>query len=199
MCRIPAPRRFPSGCDFRYILAMTDSTKVPGDVWVFCQTTNDGKGYWYRAGPGRLDDEGRAIGKINLTPFRNFSGDLIVCPHDVEPPGAPPDPDFPLLRRADKINDKVEAPFGLLCGFTRVVRRSGKGYYQGIGVGWFEPDGRAHGKILLTDGQRIEHVAICPPGAKPPDATLPLDSAPHQPLRPGEDQLDDIEGDAEAL
>jgi hypothetical protein len=36
----------------------------------------------------------------------------------VEPPGAPPDPDFPLLRRADKIDDKVDAPLGLLCVFT---------------------------------------------------------------------------------
>jgi hypothetical protein len=167
---------------------MFDSVPSPGNVWVFCQTTNDGKGFWYRTGPGRLADEGRAIGKVNLTPFRNFTGDLIVCPHGVEPPGAPPDPGFPLLRRADKINDTVDAPPGLLCVFTRPNPRSSKGYYQGIGVGWFEPDGLVHGKILLTDGRRIEHIAICPPGVERPLATLPLQSAPLQPVRPGADQ-----------
>src|SRR3984885_6908593 len=167
---------------------MTDPTKMPGDVWAFCQTTNDGTGYWYRAGPGRLDDEGRALGKVNLTPFRNFTGDLIVCPHGVEPPGAPPDPDFPLLRRAGSIKDEITAPLGLLGGFPRIIRRSGKGYYQGIGAGWFDPQGRAHGKILLTDGQRIEHVAICPPGVNAPTASLPIDVIPPQPRRPGEDR-----------
>lgn len=178
---------------------MIDPTTALGNVWGFCQTTNDGKGYWYKCGIGRLDGEGRALGKINLTPFRNFTGDLIVCPAGVEPPGAPPDPAFPLLRRAGAINDEVDAPFGLMCGFTPIFK-SGKGFYQGIGVGWFEADGRAHGKILLTDGRRIQYVAMCPPGVMPPSEALPPVIAQPQPRRPGEDQPepDDIEDEAES-
>jgi hypothetical protein len=42
---------------------MFDYIPPPGDVWVFCQTANDGNGFWYRTGPGRLAEEGRAIGK----------------------------------------------------------------------------------------------------------------------------------------
>src|SRR5690349_1332279 len=130
---------------------MTSPETPPGEVWAFCQTSNDGTGYWYRAGIGRLDEEGRALGKVNLTPFRNFTGDLMICPHATEPPGAPPDPAFPLIRRAGAVTNPGAAPLGLLCGFTRVLIRRGKGYYQGIGAGWFDADGRAHGKILLTD------------------------------------------------
>jgi hypothetical protein len=177
---------------------MLDPIPLPGDVWVFCQTANDGKGFWYRTGPGRLDEEGRAVGKVNLTPFRNFTGDPIVCLHGVEPPGLPPDPGFPLLRRADKITDKIDAALGLLCVFSRFSRRSWKGYYQSIGVGWFAPDGRAHGKILLTDGLRVEHIAICPPGVERPSETWPIGSAPLQPSRPGEEhqELDLVEDEA---
>ena len=73
-----------------------------------------------------------------------------------------PDPAFPLLRRAGAINDEVDVPLGLMGSFTPIVK-TGKGFYQGIGVGWFEPEGRAHGKILLTDGRRIQYVAIFHP------------------------------------
>ena len=169
----------------------------PGAVWVFCQTSNDGTGFWYKGGIGRRDDEGRALGKVNLTPFRNFTGDLMICPPGADPPGALPDPGFPLLRRAGSISGQDAAPLGLLCGFTRILIKSGRGYYQGIGTGWFDGNERAYGKILLTDGQRIQHVAVCPPGVKVPDAALPLSIVPPRPRRPGEPQPE-WDGDAAA-
>jgi hypothetical protein len=177
---------------------MTDFDTPPGEVWAFCQTDRDGNGFWYRAGIGRLADEGRAIGKVNLTPFRNFTGDLMICPHGTEPPGAAPDPAFPLMRRAGRRDDQIPAALGLLCCFTRVLVKTGRGYYQGIGTGWFEPGDRARGKILLTDGQRIQHIAICPPGVKEPATALPLPVMPPRPRRSGEPLPDENSGDGEA-
>ena len=120
-----------------------------GEAWGFAQTTNAGKGYWYRIGFGRTDDAGRALGKIITSPFRTFTGDIIICAHGIKPPGAPPDPSFPLLRRAGTVENDPDTTLGLMWGHSATYK-GGKGYYEEAGVGWFDRHGRAHGRFHLT-------------------------------------------------
>jgi hypothetical protein len=79
---------------------------------------------------------------------------------------------FPLLRRPGVIEDQIDAPLGLMCCFAPIYK-SGRATTKALGVGRFDAQGRAHRKILLTDGRRVEYVAICPPGVNPPDEKMP--------------------------
>ena len=62
-----------------------------GETWGFAQMSNAGKGYWYKIGLGRSDEAGRALGKVNTSPFKTFTGDIIICLHGTKPPGAAAD------------------------------------------------------------------------------------------------------------
>jgi hypothetical protein len=150
------------------------STDIPlGEVWGFGQTTNAGKGYWYKIGLGRSDAAGRALAKVNTSPFKTFTGDIVICAHGAKPPGAPPDQSFPLLRRAGAVEEDPDATLGLMWGHS-ATQRSGKGYYEEAGVGWFDQQGRAHGRFLLTITTGFRgYVAICPPGIEPPQDPMP--------------------------
>jgi hypothetical protein len=126
------------------------STEAPlGEAWGFGQMTNAGKGYWYKIGLGRRDDAGRALAKVITSPFKTFTGHIIICVHGTQPPGAPPDPSFPLLRRAGMVEEDPDADLGLMWGHSATFR-NGKGYYEKTGVGWFDRQGRAHGRFHLT-------------------------------------------------
>jgi hypothetical protein len=150
------------------------STDTPlGEVWGFGQTSNAGKGYWYRIGLGRIDDDGRALAKVLTTPFKTFTGDIIICAHRTKPPGAPPDPAYPILRRAGTIESDPDTNLGLMWGHSATYK-GGKGYYEEAGVGWFDRHGRAHGKFDLTINSGFKgFIAICPPGVKPPQDPMP--------------------------
>jgi hypothetical protein len=144
-----------------------------GEVWGFAQTTNAGRGYWYRIGLGRTDEDGRALAKLITSPFKTFTGDIIICTHGTKPPGDPPAESFPLLRRAGAVEENSGATLGVMWGHAATYR-SGKGYYERTGVGWFDRQGRAHGKIHLTINSGFKgFIAICPPGVKPPQDPMP--------------------------
>jgi hypothetical protein len=150
------------------------STDTPlGEAWGFGQTTNAGRGYWYKIGIGRVDEAGRALGKVIASPFKTFTGDIMICAAGMRPPGDPPVPSFPLLRRAGAVEDDADATVGLMWGHS-TIHKSGKGYYVEAGVGWFDRQGRAHGKFLLTVSSGFKgYVAICPSGVKPPQDPMP--------------------------
>jgi hypothetical protein len=151
------------------------STDTPlGEVWGFAQMTSAGKGYWYRISRLALkDDAGRALAKVITTPFKTFSGDIIICVHGTTPPGAPPDPSYPLLRRAGTVENDPDATLGLMWGHSATFR-NGKGYYEEAGTGWFDRQGRAHGKFDLTINSGFKgFLAICPPGVNPPQDPMP--------------------------
>jgi hypothetical protein len=136
--------------------------------------TNDGKGYWYRISRlARKDETGRALARLLTTPFKPFTGDIIICPHGTPPPGAPPDPSYPILRRSGTVEDDAHATLGLLWGHSATDRR-GKGYYEQAGIGWFDRQGRAHGRFDLRINAGFKgFIAICPPGVKPPQDPMP--------------------------
>jgi hypothetical protein len=173
------------------------STEAPlGEAWGFGQMTNAGKGYWYKIGLGRRDDDGRALAKVITSPFKTFTGHIIICVHGTQPPGAPPDPSFPLLRRAGMVEEDPDADLGLMWGHSATFR-NGKGYYEKTGVGWFDRQGRGHGRFHLTINTGFKgFIAICPPGIEPPkDPMPPQFTQPHQvtPTRDGDDQQVDSE------
>jgi hypothetical protein len=144
-----------------------------GEVWGFAQMTSAGKGYWYRIGLGQTDDAGRALAKVITSPFKTFSGDIIVCVHGTNPPGAPPDPSFPIMRRAGSVEEDPDTALGLMWGHSATYK-NGKGYYEKAGIGWFDREGRAHGKFHLTINAGFRgYIAICPPGVKPPQDPMP--------------------------
>lgn len=169
----PARSRFPLIASFDTTLGMSSDGPL-GEAWGFGQTTNAGRGYWYRIGLGRMDDAGRALAKLLTSPFRIFTGDIIICPHGSKQPGVPPEPSFPLLRRFGGVEEDADATLGLMWGHSAANLRTGKGYYEEAGVGWFDRHGRAHGKFLLTINSGFKgYVAICPPGIKPPQDPMP--------------------------
>ena len=144
-----------------------------GETWGFAQMSNAGKGYWYKIGLGRGDEAGRALGKVNTSPFKTFTGDIIICVHGTRPPGAAPDPLFPLLRRSGVVEEDPDVTLGVMWGHSAKFR-SGKGYYEEAGIGWFDQLGRAHGRFLLTISSGFKgYIAICPPGVKPPQDPMP--------------------------
>ncbi len=150
------------------------STDGPlGEVWAFAQTMSAGKGFWYKTrGLARIDDGGRALAKVITTPF-NFTRDIIICMPGMTPPGAAPDPSYPILRRAGAVEHDPEAALGLMWGHS-ATSRTGRGYYAEAGIGWFDRQGRAHGKFDLTINSGFRgYIAICPPGIAPPQDPMP--------------------------
>jgi hypothetical protein len=144
-----------------------------GEAWGFAQTTNAGRGYWYRIGFGRTDEDGRALAKLLTSPFKTFTGDIIICAHGTKPPGDPPSASFPLLRRGGAVENDPDAALGIMWAHS-ATKRDGKGYYERTGIGWFDPQGRAHGKIHLTINTGFKgFICICPPGVKPPQDPMP--------------------------
>ena len=172
------------------------ASESPGRTWIFEQTALSGSGYWYDVGVGRIDEEGRAIGNIGKVSFRNFTGDILICPAGEMPHGRRSPPSFPFLRYADQIAGEGEAALGLTWGFRHVSPKSGKGYPDTIGVGWFDGQGRARGRFLLRLVSGFKGlVIICPPGIKPPPGPLPPVVMVKQ--RPGEESDNNDEGDGE--
>jgi hypothetical protein len=144
-----------------------------GEVWGFAQTTNAGKGYWYRISSlARRDDAGRALARVITTPF-NFNRNIIVCPHGAPPPGASPDASYPLLRRAGTVESDPDTDLVVMWGHSQTFK-NGKGYYEQAGVGWFDRQGRAHGKFDLSINTGFKgYIAICPLGIDPPKDPMP--------------------------
>lgn len=154
-------------------MAFNNNNNAPGRAWIFEQTSAAGHGFWYDIGPGRIDGDGRALGNVGKVPFKNFTGDILICPAGTMPPGSRSRPSFPLLRYSSKIEDAGENPLGLVWGF-RHVHRSGKGFADHIGVGWFDDEGRARGRFLLRLVSNFKGIVIvCPPGIEPPPGPLP--------------------------
>jgi len=150
-----------------------NNNSARGRTWVFEQTSAAGHGFWYEAGPGRIDEEGRGLGSIGKVAFRNFTGDILVCPPGKVPPGHRSPPSFPLLRYSSKIEDQGETPLGLIWGFRHINPRSGKGYPDRIGVAWFDEEGRAHGRFHLRLVSGFKGIVIiCPPRIDPPPGPL---------------------------
>jgi hypothetical protein len=150
------------------------SSDIPlGEVWGFAQLTNAGKGYWYRISRlARKDDAGRALARILTTPF-NFTRNIVVCLHGTAPPGATPDPAYPLLRRAGTVGSDPDTELVVMWGHSQMFK-NGKGYYEQAGVGWFDGQGRAHGKFDLSINTGFKgYIAICPPGIDPPQDPMP--------------------------
>ena len=145
-----------------------------GEVWGFRQMNDAGKGYWYRISKLACKDEaGRAIAKVLTTPFKTFTGDIIICFRGAAPPGALPDPTYPILRRPGTIEIDTDATLVTMWGHS-ATSKNGKGYYEGAGVGWFDRQGRVHGKFDLTINAGFKgYIAICPPGIKPPQDPMP--------------------------
>jgi hypothetical protein len=145
-----------------------------GEVWGFRQMSNDGKGYWYRISKLACKDEaGRAIARVLKTPFKTFTGDIIICLDGITPPGAPPDPSYPILRRAGTVDTNPDAVRVVMWGHS-ATNKHGRGYYEDAGVGWFDRQGRAHGSFDLTINTGFRgFIAICPPGVKPPQDPMP--------------------------
>jgi hypothetical protein len=145
-----------------------------GEVWGFRQMTDAGKGYWYRISRlARKDEAGRALAKVITTPFKTFTGDVIICLHGTAAPGASPDPSYPILRRAGTIENDPDATLVVMWGHS-ATSKTGKGYYEEAGIGWFDRQGRAHGKFDLTINAGFKgYLAICPPGIKPPNDPMP--------------------------
>src|SRR3984957_11593553 len=107
---------------------MTFTTSTPpGKTWIFEQTSAQGHGYWYLAGGGRIDEAGRGIGNVGKVAFRNFTGDILICPPGIVPPGRRSPPSFPLLRYSDKIMDHGDTPLGLTWGLRPAHPKSGNG------------------------------------------------------------------------
>jgi hypothetical protein len=99
-----------------------------GEVWGFRQMSEAGAGYWYRISRlARTDEAGRALAKVMTTPFRTFTGNIIICPPGTPSPGAPPNPSYPVLRRAGTIDNDPDAVLGLMWGHSATYR-NGKGY-----------------------------------------------------------------------
>src|ERR1700730_2402404 len=97
-----------------------------GEVWGFAQMTNAGKGYWYRISRlARKDDSGRALAKIISSPFKTFTGDIIICLHGMAPPARPRDPSYPILRRAGTVESNPDAPLVTMWGHS-AIKRDGK-------------------------------------------------------------------------
>jgi hypothetical protein len=110
-----------------------------------------------------------AISFASGSSFRNFTGDILICPAGVVPPGRRSPPSFPFLRYADKIEGEGEAELGFTWGFRHINPKSGKGYPDTIGIGWFGEQGRARGRFLLRMVSGFKGIVIiCPPGIKPP-------------------------------
>jgi hypothetical protein len=149
-------------------MTFTTST-LPGKTWIFEQTSAAGHGYWYPAGGGRIDEKGRGLGNVGKVAFRNFTGDILICPPGITPPGRRSPPSFPLLRYSDQITDQGETQLGLTWGFRHVHPKSGKGYPDDIGVGWFDNEGRARARFYLRLVAGFKGIVIiCPPGIEPP-------------------------------
>jgi hypothetical protein len=172
---------------------MDDESKG-GSAWVFELTDAKGRGFWYRVGAGRFDEEGRAFGSVRKLPQRGGSGDVMICPPGVEPPGEKSPPSFPFLRYAAQIDSKGE-PLGLIWCF-RHIHKTGKGHPDDTGVSWFDEEGRARGRFLLrlTSGFK-GIIIICPPGVEPPPGPYP--PAVTLPTKPGERRDEDEEEDEE--
>jgi hypothetical protein len=173
-----------------------NNNNARGRTWIFEQSSAAGHGFWYEAGPGRIDEEGRGLGSVGKVAFRNFTGDILVCPPGKVPPGHRSPPSFPLPRYSSKIEDYGETPLGLTWGFRHIHPKSGKGYPDRIGVGWFDEEGRARGRFYLRLVSGFKGIVIiCPPRLEPPPGPF----APSVILNPkaGTDEHGD-EGDPDA-
>jgi hypothetical protein len=141
---------------------------VSGKTWVFEQTSRSGDGFWYHVAAGRIDEEGRGLGKVPKVTFRNFTGDILICPPGLEPPGTHSPEEFPILRYADRLKDEGHTPLGVMWGFCQ-THKSGKGYPDKIGISWFDEQGRAHARFLLRISVGFRGIVIaCPRGIEPP-------------------------------
>jgi hypothetical protein len=130
--------------------------------------------------------------------FKNFTGDILICPAGEVPPGRRSPPSFPFLRYADKIGGEGEAPLGLTWGFRHVHPKSGKGYPDTIGIGWFDEQGRARGRFLLRMVSGYKGITIiCPPGITPPPGPLPPIVTPRQRPEIDAEGDDDTEEESE--
>ena len=178
---------------------MVDDNAI-GSTWVFEQTVASGQGHWYRVGAGRFAAEGFAVGSVRKVPFRGYTGDIMICPPGIAPPGRRSPASFPILRYAAQIDgEDGEAP-GLTWGF-RHIHKSGKGHPDDIGIGWLDDEGRARGKFLLRLTSHFKGIVIvCPPGVAPPPGPFP--PAVILPTKPGEsapeeDAADEGDGGSE--
>jgi hypothetical protein len=83
------------------------------------------------------------------------------------------------------------------------TNRTGKGYYEGAGVGWFDRQGRAHGKFDLSINTGFKgYIAICPPGIDPPQDPMPPDFTQRreqEKVSASTERDDDADADSELL
>jgi hypothetical protein len=144
---------------------------APGRTWIFEPVTANGKGYWYPAGAGRFDNEGRAFGSVRKLPYGG-GREVMICPPGVAPPGDRSPPSFPFLRYAAQI-DREGDPLGLVWCF-RHIHKSGRGHPDDVGISWFDDEGRARGKFLMRLTSHFKGIVIiCPPGLAPPPGPYP--------------------------